>query len=131
MSCYSTGTYNQYPSHGPQYEQSFSSSTNVEQGEFSFQNFPPAPIDFLYWNDFFLTPHSSLAQASATLRPIQTSLSALPVLPHSYLDIVANSSRTLPVAAPVPVPHAALTKAALRTMMSFDDKGYIYRIANL
>ena len=116
---YSTGTYNQCH---PQY----ASSANVEQVESSFQNCPPAPkppINFLYWNDPFLTPRSYLAPASATL-PIQTSLSAVPVSPHSYLD-VANKSRTLPVAAPVPVPHAALTKAALRTMMSFDDKGNI------
>ena len=123
--CYVTGKYNQYPSHnGPQYYDAFSSA-NVEQGS---QKFPLAPIDFLHWDDSFLTPSTgSVAQASAIL-PIQTRLSAVPVLPQSYLDPVANSSRTLSVAAPVPVPHAALTKAALRTMMSFDDKGNIYRI---
>ena len=127
--CYNTGTYNQYPSpYGPQYVQSFPSFANFEKEEFSIQNFPPASIDFLNWDDFFLTPSAlagSVAQVSTTL-PIQTkSLSAVPLLPHSYLDIFANSSRTFPVAAPVPVPHAALTKAALRTMMSFDldDKG--------
>ena len=130
--CYSTGTYNQYPSHhGPQYVQCCSSSANVEHGEFSFST---APIDFLNWDDSFLTPSTgsvtsvtqvlkySSTQASATL-PIQTSL-----LPHSCLDIVTSSSRTLSVAAPVPVPHAAQTKAALRTTMSFDDKGSIYSI---
>ena len=116
--CYVTGTYNRYPSHhGP-----FSSSANVEQG---FQKSPQAPIDFLNWDDSPST--GSVPQASATL-PVQTSLSAVPLLPHSYLDLVTNSSRTLSVAAPVPVPHAALTKAALETMMSFDDKGNIYRI---
>jgi hypothetical protein len=101
MSSYSTGTY----------YQSFSSSANVEHGDFPFQNYPPVPIDFINWpgDDSFLT---------------SSSLSAMPILPHSYLDLVA-SSRVLPVAAPIPVPHAALTKAALRTMMSFDDKGNI------
>ena len=110
--------------------QSFASSAKAEQEEFSFQKFPPAPNDYLNWDVSFLTPNTgsqAVAQASATL-PIQTSLSAAPVLPHSYLDIVANGSRSLSVAAPAPVPHAALTKAALRTMMSFDDKGNIYRI---
>ena len=132
--CYSTGTYNQYPSHyRPQFVQSFSSSANVEQGEFLSQKFPPlaAPIDFLNWDDFFLTPSAtsgSVAQVSATL-PIQTnSLSTVPLLSCSYLDIVANNSRALPVAAPVPILHATLTKAALRSMMSFEDKGNIYRI---
>jgi hypothetical protein len=108
------------------YPSYYASSTNVEQGEFQFQNFPPAPaIDFINWpgDDFFLTPSTG-----SVALPIPTSLSAVPVLPHSYLDFVANSSRVLPVAAPVPVPHAALTKAALRTMMSFDDKGNIYNI---
>lgn len=113
---HSTGTYNQYPS------QSFSSSTNVEQGEFPFQNFPAARIDSINWpgDDSFLTPSTG-----SVVLPIQNSLSAAPVLPRSYLDLVINSSRALPVAAPVPVHHAALTKAALRTMMSFDDKGNI------
>ncbi|KAF8806611.1 hypothetical protein BYT27DRAFT_7257317 [Phlegmacium glaucopus] len=79
------------------------------------QNFPPAPIGFLNWDN----PFNSVAQASANL-PIslpQNSLSDM--LP---LEIVANSLRTLPVAAPVPVPHATRTKAALRTMLSFGDK---------
>ena len=125
--CYVTGAYNQYPSHhGPQYAQS---SSNFEQEGNSIQNFPPAPIDFLHWDGFFTSNTNSVAQVSTT-RPIQTNISsAVPLLPHSYFDTVANSSRALPVAAPVPVPHAALTKAALRNMMSFDDKGNIfYRI---
>ena len=129
--CYVTGTYNQYPSHyGPpgQYLQSFSSSANFEQDGNSIQNSPPAPIDPLNWDyDIFTPSFGSVAQVS-TIVPIQTnSSSAVPLLPHSYFDIVA-SSRALPVAAPVPVPHAALTKAALRNMMLFDDKGNIYRI---
>ena len=115
--CYRTGTYNQHPSH---YVQSFSSSANFGQGEY----FPPVAVDFLNWDDFFLTPSTD-----SVALPIQTSLSAVPLLPHSYLDIVANSSTALPVASPIPVPHAALTKAALRTMMSFDDKGNNYRIS--
>ena len=133
--CYSTGKYNQYLSHyRPQYVQSFSSSTNVEQGprEYLLQNFPLAPIDFLNCprDDFFLTPSAasgSVTQVSATLPMSTNSLSTVPFLPRS-LDIVANNSRALPVAAPVPVLHAALTKAALRSMMSFDYKGNIYCI---
>ena len=95
---------NRYSRHGRQYAQSLSSSANVEQGEHL-----PASIDFL--DDFFLTPQalipsSSAAQASL---PIQTSLSGMPVLRQSYLDIAFNSSRTLSVEAPVPVSHAART----------------------
>jgi hypothetical protein len=115
-------SYNQYPSQHGSYVQSFA---NVEQGEFPFQDFPPAPIDFINWDDSFLTASTGSVTGTSVALPIQTSLSAAPVLPHSYFDLVANSSRNLPVAAPIPVPHAALTKAALRTMMSesFNDKG--------
>jgi hypothetical protein len=117
--CHSTGKYH----YGSRYVP-FSSSENVEQGE--LQNCPPAPIDFFNLDGFFFTPSTgSVAQAPATL-PLQTSLSAVPLLPHSYFEIIPNISRPLPVAAPVPVLHAAVTKATLRTMMSFDDKGRIY-----
>ena len=129
--CYTAGTYNRYPSlYGSQYVQSFSSSANFDQGEISIQDFRPSPSDFFNWDDLLLPPSAgSVAQASATL-PIQTNtLSSVPLLPHSYLDIGPNHSRALSVAAPVPVAHAALTKAALRTMMSLDDKGNIYRIS--
>ena len=121
---YSTRKYH----YTPQYVQSLSSSANVEQGEISFQKFPPAPIDNLNLDDFFFTPSTgSVVQASTTL-PLQTSLSAVPILPHSYLD---NSSKALPVAVAVPVLHSAIAKAALpnRTMVSFNDKGKIYRIS--
>ena len=133
-----TRIYPQYPSHhNLQYAQSFSSfadtgTSTIEQGvEYSIQDFPPAPIDFLNWDNSFLTSvvtSSSAAQASANLptASLQNSLSGM--LPHSYLDIVSNSSRTLPVATPVPVPHAARTRAALRTMLSFGDKGSVYHI---
>ena len=128
------GTYAQYPFHcGSQYAQYSSSSVDasltIEQRECSIQDsIPPAPSDFLNCDDSFITsflPSSSLAQASATF-PIQNGFSDM--LPHSYLDIFANTSGTLPVAAPVPIPHVTRTKAALRTMLSFDDKGSVYRI---
>ena len=119
---YSTEEFNEtYSNHSLQH------ASNLEQGQYPTQNFPPAAVNLLDWNDSFLRSFiqsNSISQASATL-PIQTSTPAtLPLC--SYLDIiVGNNSGTLSVAAPVPVPHATRTKAALRTMMSFDDQGSV------
>lgn len=122
------GTYTQY--HGSEYTPSGGAGTQVIErglGEYSNQ---PAPVDFVNWEDWFLTsvvPSDSLAQSSANLPAtlLQNCLSP-GTRPHSYLEDVIDSSRNLPVAAPVPVPHAARTKAALRTMLSFGDKGSVY-----
>ena len=82
------------------------------------QNFPPAPINLLNWNNSFLRSFiqsNSIPEASATL-PIQTSLLSTPAtLPLcSYLDIVVgNNSETLSVTAPVPVPLERRLPSAL------------------
>lgn len=91
----------------------------IEQGGYPIQNIPPVPIDSFLPR---LSTGSYVTQASTNVL-IQNSLTD--TLPPSYLDIY---SRPLPVAAPVPVPHAAQTKAALQTMMSFDKSSHLNRI---
>ena len=118
--------YLQYPSgfhYAPQYAQSFSYPADAGAIEQGIQNAPPTLVD-----SFLASfPRNYVAPTSANL-PIQTSWSDMPALQGPYPDIVAdNEARTsLSLAAPVPVFHAARTKAALRIMMSFDDdKGIV------